>query len=70
MSDFSNIVGLNTSSLLPAPLHVAYRDKNEDDELEKAYIEVCEMWSAILEFPFLLVLNDRSQGRRFLKCVI
>lgn len=40
MVDFTDKIPLNTFSLLPAPLHVAYRD-NEDDDLEKAYKEVC-----------------------------
>ena len=31
---------LNNFSLLPAPLHVPYREKDEDDDLEKAYKEV------------------------------
>lgn len=38
---FSDKIDVDTFSLLPAPLHVAYRDKDEDDDLEKAYKEVC-----------------------------
>ena len=37
---FSNKILLNNFSLLPAPLHVPYREKDEDDDLEKAYKEV------------------------------
>ena len=67
MVDFTDKIPLNTFSLLPAPLHVAYRD-NEDDDLEKAYKEVCtEFSSAMLELSHLLVLNDRSLDIRFVK---
>ena len=53
LSDFANSIALNTFSLLPAPLHVAYRDKDEDDDLEKAYKEVCvDFLSAMLDFTF------------------
>lgn len=36
----TNETVLNNFSLLPAPLHVPYRDKDEDDDLEKAYKDV------------------------------
>lgn len=38
--DFTNKTVINNFSLLPAPLHVPYREKDEDDDLEKAYKEV------------------------------
>ena len=37
---------LNNFSLLPAPLHVPHREKDEDDDLEKAYKEV-GVWCVI-----------------------
>ena len=38
--DFANKTNVYYFSLLPAPLHVPYRERDEDDDLEKAYKEV------------------------------
>ena len=67
---FPNKILLNIFSLLPAPLHVAYRDKSEDDDLEKAYKEVCldslsAMLAEFLAFLFTSSMIDRRQ--RFVK---
>ena len=70
---FPNKILLNIFSLLPAPLHVAYRDKNEDDDLEKAYKEVCDSLSAMLTqflaFLFTSSMIDRRQRFVRSKCV-
>lgn len=47
--DFANKNHSFNFSLLPAPLHVPYREKDEDDDLEKAYKEVGGDLSAMLD---------------------
>ena len=43
--DFANKTDVYYFSLLPAPLHVPYRERDEDDDLEKAYKEVSVLCS-------------------------
>ena len=63
--DFADKTYLNNFSLLPAPLHVTYRERDEDEDLEKAYKEVCVICSPapcwkLAQCEFQMIV--RSQG--------
>ena len=66
---------LNNFSLLPTPLHVPYREKDEDDDLEKVYKEV-GVWCLICRPCWIIYQrreafsSDRSQYLDFLRLIL